>query len=356
MHTDMPLKVLTTLRAVDLLPFLGVPADRVVEVVVRDLPITRRALDTLLRIRSPQGQEYLHLLEWQGYPDPAVLWRVLSYLGLVGQAEPHTTIIGTIVYLKPTDDTGDTLRMVVDGQLQHEWSVRCIRLWEQDAVAALATGNLALATLSPLMHGADAALVEQAARAVLATAPLAQQADLLTILGVFAAPLMEPGRFINLVTREKLMSSDLIEYLVQDVVKDAVAQALQEQEAQWQNRLATEREAWLAAEREARLAAEREARLAAEREACLAAEREARLAAEREARLAAEREAHLTQLQTEHEALAALLALCFPDAPLRLAGLIHQISHVDRLRSIRLGLPTMPDLATLEQHLRDAVG
>ncbi len=301
MHTDMPLKVLTTLRDADLLPFLGVPADRVVEVVVRELPTTKRALDTLFRIRSPQGQEYLHLLEWQGYPDPAVLWRVLSYLGLVGQSEPHTTIIGTIVYLKPGDDTGDTLTMAVDGQVQHEWSVRCIRLWEQDAAAALATGNLALVTLSPLMHGADAILVEQAAPTLLATAPAPQQADLLTILGVFAAPLMEPVRFINLVTREKLMSSDLIEYLVKDVVKDAVTQALQEQEAQW----------------------------------------EARLAAEREAR-------------TEHEALAALLALRFPDAPLRLAGLIYQISDVDRLRTIRLGLPTMPDLATLEQHFRDA--
>ena len=96
MQTDLPLKLLTTMRAADLLPLLGIPAAEVLEVIVRELPMKKRALNTLLRVRSPQGQEYLHLLEWQGYPDPAVLWRVLGYLSLVGQEEPHTTIVGTV--------------------------------------------------------------------------------------------------------------------------------------------------------------------------------------------------------------------------------------------------------------------
>ncbi len=75
------------------------------------------------------------------YPDPAILWRVLSYLGLVGQEEPDITIVATVVYVTPVDGQGDTLTMVVDGQEQHRWSVRCIRLWEQDAQDTLAAGN-----------------------------------------------------------------------------------------------------------------------------------------------------------------------------------------------------------------------
>ncbi len=383
MKTDLPLKLLSLLRTADLLPFLGLPATDVVEVVVRELPTTRRALDTLIRIRSPQGQEYLHLLEWQGYGDRAALWRLGGYMALVGQTEPQTTIVGTIVYLKPADDVGDTLTMVVDGEVQHQWGFRCIRLWEQDAVAAVATGNLALATLSPLMRGADAPLVEQAVQLVLQTAPPAQQADLLSILGVFAAPLMAPEQFIHLVTKEKLMSSELMEYLAQDIIA--------EQEAKWQARLATERqalEAQLTAERqmreaerqireaerealEARLEAEREAREAerqmreAERQALearleaerqtLEAEREAHQQAEQEMHRRIEREAHLAQLQTERETLAALVALRFPDAPLRLTTLIHKITDVGRLQALRADVPELPDLATLEQRLRDAV-
>jgi len=255
-------------------------------------------------------------------------------MSLVGQDEPHMTVIGTIVYLKPADDAGDTLTMAVDGQVQHHWSLRCVRLWEQDAAAAVATGNLALATLSPLMHGADVTLVEQAARTLLTTAPPPQQADLLTILGVFAAPIMAPPRFIDLVTKEKLMSSDLIEYLAKDIIAEQEAK-WQAQEATWQARMA---------ETEARL----EARLAADRAAM-----EARLEAEHAARLHAEREA---RLQTERETLEAMIALRFPDAPMRLTNLIRKITDVTRLPALRADIPDIPDLATLEQRLRDAAG
>ncbi len=315
MKTDVPLKRLTTMRPDDLIPLLGLPATSIIEVTVRELPMQQKSLDTLFRVRSPQGQEYLHLLEWQGYYDPAVLWRVVSYLGLLGQDDPHITLIGTIIYLKPGDDVGDMLTMAVDGVVQHQWQIRCIRLWEQDAVAAAASGNLALMVLSPLMGGADAALIEQTTRTLLQQSPPTQEAHLLAILGIFAAPILEPARFLRLVTKEKLMQSDLIKYLVQDEV----------------------------AEIEAKLATERQARLVAE-EARLAAE-EARLAAEQQARLAAER-----------ETLAALVEARFPDAPVRVTNLIFRITEVEQLRALRLNLPTIPNLATLEQQLRAAAG
>jgi hypothetical protein len=172
--------------------------------------------------------------------------------------------------------------------------------------------------------------VEQAARTLLTTAPPPQQADLLTILGVFAAPIMAPPRFIDLVTKEKLMSSDLIEYLAQDIIAEQEAK-WQAQEATWQAQEAT----W-----QARMA-ETEARL------------EARLAAEHAARLHAEREA---RLQTERESLEALVSLRFPDAPMRLTNLIRKITDVTRFPALRADIPDVPDVATLEQRLRDAAG
>ncbi len=335
MKTDVPLKRLTVLRPHDLIPLLGLPAVSIEEVTVRELPFQQKRLDTLLRVRSPHGQVYLHLLEWQAYFDPAVLWRIITYLGVLGVAYPSMTLIATVLYLKPGDDAGDTLTMTVDGVVQHHFQVRCIRLWEQDAVAAAASGNLALMVLSPLMRGADAALVEQTTRTLIAQAPPDQSADLLTILGVFAAPLLEPMRFVRLVTKERLMQSDLIQYLVQD--------ELAEREGKWR--------AELAAERQARLEAE-QARLEAERRA-----EQARLEAERkaeQARLEAERKAEQARLEAERETLTALVEARFPDAPLRLAALIQQIGDAAQVRAVRLRLPTIPDLATLEQQLRAA--
>jgi hypothetical protein len=45
---------------------------------------------------------------------------------------------------------------------------------------------------------------------------LPQQADLLSILGVFAEPLIKHERFVRIVGREKLMASDLLSYLMEE--------------------------------------------------------------------------------------------------------------------------------------------
>src|SRR6266536_2677952 len=96
------------------------------------------------------------------------------------------------------------------------WRMPCVRLWEQDATAALASGNLGLTVLSPLMRNATEALVEQAITTVMSAAALPQQADLLSILGVFAEPLIDHERFVRIVGREKLMASDLLTYLMEE--------------------------------------------------------------------------------------------------------------------------------------------
>jgi predicted transposase YdaD len=71
-----------------------------------------------------------------------------------------------------------------------------------------------LCALSPLMRNAAAGLIEQAAILLLQQAPQPQQADLLSILGVFAERIMTIERFAQFVGKERLMESRLLDYLV----------------------------------------------------------------------------------------------------------------------------------------------
>src|SRR5258708_5752041 len=140
MRTDIPLRTLTRTRPADLLSLLGTPHATVLGVESLELPSVSTALDTLLRLRSARGTDYLHLVEWQGYRDPLLLWRVLGYLSDVGQQYRGPTIVVTVIYLQPGDDVGGTLRQVLDDQ--EAWSVtfRVVRLWQEDAQAAVASG------------------------------------------------------------------------------------------------------------------------------------------------------------------------------------------------------------------------
>jgi hypothetical protein len=55
-----------------LLPLLGLLAATLLRVERRALPASATRLDPVVRVRSPQGQDYLHIVAWQGYPDRTV--------------------------------------------------------------------------------------------------------------------------------------------------------------------------------------------------------------------------------------------------------------------------------------------
>jgi hypothetical protein len=160
MRTDNPLKYLTIVRGSDLLPLFGLPYHTLIRVQTEELPARDTRLDNVLLVRSPQGQEYLHVVEWQGYPDQATLWKVAGYLSWLGQRYPTMTIVGTVVYLTPACDVGDTLTQTIDGQVVQQWSLHSVRLWQLDARAAVQSGNVGLAVLSPLMQNANTEVVE----------------------------------------------------------------------------------------------------------------------------------------------------------------------------------------------------
>jgi hypothetical protein len=190
---------------------------------------------------------------------------------------------------------GDSIVQTIDGQVVQPWSVGRIALWEQDAQAALTSARLGLIVLSPLMHNADTALVETAARLVLEQAPSPQQGDLLSILGVFAEPFLETQRFVDLVGRERLMSSDLFDYLMKD--------------------------------------------------------REAELQAQLQAQLRQQEEHFRLEFQ---QALEDTLLVRFPAAPLALVRDIRRIEAPAELRRLIVAVQQVPDLVAAEQLLREA--
>ncbi|MCU0495290.1 MAG: hypothetical protein MUD01_27190 [Chloroflexaceae bacterium] len=244
MKTDVPLKRLTRLRPQDIVAFLGLEDVDVVGVETLELPTTAHSLDTVLRLRHRDGQEYLLLIEWQGWRDPIFLWRVLDYLAWLGQNRPERPILVLIIYLTPESDVGDTLVQELTGH--SGWTVRfpCLRLWQQDAATALASGKPGLLALLPLMHGVTEAMVEQAARQLIITVDSPIQEELLSALGVFAEAFVDTERFLQFVTKERLMSSNLISYLFKDQLEEFAKQKalLEEQLAAQDERLAAQDE------------------------------------------------------------------------------------------------------------------
>lgn len=225
MQTDIPLKRLTLLRGGDFLALLGLPAAQLLQVETLELPASATRLDNVLRVRSAAGQEFLQVVEWQGYRDPAVLWRVAGYMAWLGQRSPSLAVTGTVIYLSPEDDMGDQLLQVIDDVVLHRWTMRTVRLWEQSAAAAVAAGLPGLAVLSPLMQGATAELVDEALNLVMRTAPVDQQSDLMAILGVFAEPFIATETFVRKVGKERLMASSLASYLLADREAEIEARA-----------------------------------------------------------------------------------------------------------------------------------
>jgi predicted transposase YdaD len=216
MQTDLPLKRLTQLCPGDLLPLLGAPEAEVVAVESLELPASKSSLDTLLRLRQPDGTEYLHLVERQGYRDPQFLWRTLGYLSWLGQNRRERPILATVIYLHPGDDVGDTLEQGTPGMAYWIASIHSVRLWTLDAAKAVASDAPGLAVVSPLMDRVTPALVEQAADIVLRRVEPANQDELLTVLGIFAEGVITPENLERIISRERVMASTFIRHIFQE--------------------------------------------------------------------------------------------------------------------------------------------
>ena len=345
METDIPLKDLTLACASDLLALLGSPGATLIEAYSLELPASASRLDTVLHLRSPLGTEYLHLVEWQGYRDPRFLQRVLYYwIWLI--LNRTLPVLVTIVYLKPGDDTGDTFRLVLDGREYFSVPFHRVRLWQEDAATAIASGRPGLAVLSALMAGSNAAAVEEAAGVVLRAEPdPAKQASLLGILGVFAEAFMAPEQLERILGRERLMESKLLEYL------------MREKTAEFAQRLAEARAEGERAEGE-RAERERVERVERERERERVEQERERVERERE-RERVEREREQERVERERtrrnfeQAVEDAMIARFPAAPLALAATMREIRDPEQLLQLHRAILTAPDQAAAERAIRE---
>ena len=322
MYTDIPLKRLTLLRAADLLPLLGLPNTQVLSVETLELPKNAQRLDNVLTLRSTQGTDFLHVIEWQGYEDAALLWRFAGYLAWIGQEYPDKIITGTIIYLNKRSDVGDTIRQTVDDHVLLEWPIHCIRLWQQDAHAALASGKVGLAVLSPLMHDATETLVQTAMLQILNQTTRPQQADLLSILAIFAEPILDVKRLIEGIGKERFMASDLISYLMEDKL------------AEIQTKLKLEYQSNIA-----QLEAEQADRIA---------QLEAEQAKQAEQ---AQREAEQAHIRGFQSAIEEAISIRFPNAPIALINEVRRITQLTNLHRLLVETIRAADLATFQQTL-----
>ena len=232
----------------------------------------------------------------------------------------------------------------MDGEEFLSVPFRCVRLWQQDAAAALASGLTGLIVLSPLMAGATPAVVEEAATLLLHAEPdVARQAELLNILGIFAEQLIRAEGFIQMIGRERLMESRLMELLMRDKLAE-LDQQRQAERAGLEARLQAEH-----AGLEARLQAVR-VQLEAERSGLEAARQAER--AQRERERLAER-AHAMQGMGQ-AVLLDTRAARFPAAPLALATIIRDLRDPDTLLRLHSAVLQAPDEASAEQAIREA--
>ena len=328
MKTDIPLKVLTMQHGKDLLPLFGMPDAELLRVETLELPATRTRLDNVLHIRSPKGQEYLLVVEWQGYADKAILWRLTSYLAWLALRYPDKTVLGTVVYLAPAYDMGDTLRQWIDDQLVYHCQLASVKLWQQDAQAALASGNLGLCALSPLMAGASEQVVLQALDTILRTATPPQQSNLLSILTTFSEPWVSTEHILRLVGKERLMESKIWNTLL--------AEALEETKTEFAQKLAS-----IEAERKAEV----EERTA-EVEEYKAEVEEYKAQAEQATKL------HMNDMQ---QALENALITRFPQAPVRLMRDIRQLSQSSQFNDLIIALVAVQDVEEFEHKLQEVL-
>ena len=329
MKTDMPLKVLMMQHGEDLLPLFGLPYAELIQVETIELPTTQTRLDNVLHIRTPKGQEYLLVVEWQGYPDKSILWRLTSYLAWLAQRYPDKTVIGSVVYLTQASDMGDTLLQWIDGQIVYHCHFSCVQLWKLDAQAALASSSPGLCALSPLMAGVSEELILQALNTILTrvTEP-ARQKNLLSILTTFAEPWISTEQLLRLVGKERLMESKIWSTLL----AEAMDKAMEEKETEFAQRIASLEEEYKAEVEEYK--AEVEEYKAKEEEYKAKEEEYKAKEAERAEKL------HINELQ---QTLENALITRFPQAPLKLIRDVRQVTQPSHINDLIVALVIVQD-------------
>lgn len=149
MDADQPLKGLFELRRHDLLGLSGDEDASIVSVSIAELPATKRTVDTVLRLRRPDGQEYLRHIEFEGRYRRGLELRLFEYSSRLA-VQQRLPVATTIMFLRPPAPRELSYRELIGRRVTVERRFDVVRLWEiePDRLLALGAGPAALVGLS----------------------------------------------------------------------------------------------------------------------------------------------------------------------------------------------------------------
>ena len=156
-------------------------------------------------------------------------------------------MLTTVVYLFPPGPRERELvfRVGFAGRAVNEWRFDVVRLWEEDAGEALASGAPGLLALVPLMSGGgDLEAIERAARGIERALPQERSPDAEAILLLLAGRYYTVEELTRVVGREKMIQSSVWQAAWAEGKQEGEAEGKAEGEAK--GRLETERELCLA--------------------------------------------------------------------------------------------------------------
>jgi predicted transposase YdaD len=216
-ETDRPLKVLFEHQGQSLLPFIGEHRTdvRVTAVESLELPVSKRTIDSVLRLERDGLVWYRHL-EFQAQKDAGIPRRCFEYNSRL-ILHYGAAVLTTVVYLLPgaDKDVPDAFRLYVGDWLAYEWRFDVVRLWEIDAQSALQSGEAGPLALVPLLRGGDEpSRVLEAVRRLDAM-PKPQAAAAMSVLLDFAAQRYDRATFRDVLGKDPVMQSWLDELRVE---------------------------------------------------------------------------------------------------------------------------------------------
>jgi hypothetical protein len=207
--TDRPLKVLFERQGQSLLPFIGEHrADtRVAAVESVELPVSKRTIDSVLRLERDGLVWYRHL-EFEAQRDPDMPRRCFEYNSRL-ILHYDAAVLTTVLYLFPGADRGlpDAFRLYVGDWLAYEWRFDVVRLWEIDAESVLQSGEAGPLALVPLLRGGDDPSKVLEAVRILDAMPKPQATGAMSVLLDFAAQRYDRATFMNVLGKDRAMQS-----------------------------------------------------------------------------------------------------------------------------------------------------
>jgi predicted transposase YdaD len=203
---DQPLKRFLQVWPRRLLGLLGEREAVVVSAGVIELPVSRRSVDVVIRLRRGHDT-YLRHVEFEMRYRRGLELRLFEYAARL-QAQFRLPVVTTVVFLRSPAPAHLSHREVIDGQVVHQRRFDVLRLWDQDPEQLLAMGP-GPAALVGRARGSSAEHVRAAAQLICRSTSAAERSDLLYVLQALCAERYTAKDLERMIPREGAMASGM---------------------------------------------------------------------------------------------------------------------------------------------------